>query len=138
MWSDAVTFTLVQLLGTILALGIPIVAIIGWFIYASQRTRLQQELLMKLAETGQPMPPEIFQSELFRGRRSGKSPLRRGLVVTAVGISVMLYGWILGDTSVLAAGVIPLVIGLVLLLAAAIEGRQAKAPAASNTTNDPS
>lgn len=138
MWHDGAIALLGGLVGTILALSIPIVAIIGWSMYATQRTRLQQELLMKLAETGQPIPPELFQSELFRGRRSSESPLRRGLIVTAVGIGVMLYGWILGDIFFLAAGVIPLVVGLVLLLAVAIERRQAKAPAASNTTNDPS
>jgi len=142
MWSTASTALLIPILGTILSLGIPIVAIIGGLMYASRRARLQQELLMKLAETGQPIPPEIFNSALFHGnrggRRSGKSPLRGGLVVTAVGIGMMLYGWILGETSVLAAGLIPLVIGLALLLAAVIEGRQSKASAASDTTASPS
>ncbi|MHB8385902.1 DUF6249 domain-containing protein [Metallibacterium sp.] len=125
---------LVPIVGTIFSLGIPIVAIIGGLMYASRRARLQQELLMKLAETGQPIPPEIFNSALFHGRRSGKSPLRGGLVVTAVGIGMMLYGWIVGETSVLAAGLIPLLIGLALLLAAVIEGRQSKAPVTPDTT----
>ena len=142
MWSTASIGMLIPILGTIFSLGIPIVAIIGGLMYASRRARLQQELLMKLAENGQPIPPEIFNSALFSGyrggRRSGKPPLRGGLVVTAVGIGVILYGWILGETSVLAAGLIPLVIGLALLLAAVIEGRLPKAPAASDTTANPS
>ena len=139
MWSTASIGMLIPILGTIFSLGIPIVAIIGGLMYASRRARLQQELLMKLAENGQPIPPEIFNSALFSGYRGGRrSALRRGLVVTAVGIGVILYGWILGETSVLAAGLIPLVIGLALLLAAVIEGRQPKAPAASDTTANPS
>ena len=142
MWSTGSIALLIPILGIIFSLGIPIVAIIGGLMYASRRTRLQQELLMKLAENGQPIPPEIFNSTLFNGyrggRRSGKPPLRGGLVVTAVGIGVILYGWILGETSVLAAGLIPLVIGLALLLAAVIEGRLPKAPTASDTTANPS
>lgn len=133
MWSTTHLFVLVQIITVIFSLGIPIVAIIGGLMYANRRARLQQELLMKLAETGQPIPPEILQSALFRSR-SGKSPLRRGLVVTAVGIGVMLYGGILAETAVLAAGLIPLVIGLALLLAAVIEKRQSKVPVTPDTT----
>ena len=134
MWS----YALVPIFGIIFIFGIPIVAIIGGIMYASRRARLQQELLMKLAETGQPIPPELFNSDLFDRRRSGKSPLRGGLVVSAAGIGVMLYGWILGETSLVAAGLIPLVIGLALLLAAVIEGRKAKAPVTPDTTTTPS
>jgi hypothetical protein len=129
---------LIPIFGIIFVFGIPIVAIIGGIMYASRRARLQQELLIKLAETGQSIPPELFHSDLFNGRRAGKSPLRGGLVVSAAGIGVMLYGWILGETSLLAAGLIPLVIGLALLLAAVIEGRKPKAPTASDTTANPS
>lgn len=140
--SAAAEALLIPILGTIFSLGIPIVAIIGGLMYASRRARLQQELLMKLAETGQPIPPEILNSTLFRGhrggRRSGRSPLRGGLVVIAVGIGLMLFGWIIGETSILAAGLIPLMVGLALLLAAVIEGRQPQAPAASDTTGNPS
>ncbi len=124
---------LVPIFGIIFTFGLPIVAIVGGLMYASRRARLQQELLMKLAETGRPIPPELFQSALF-SRRSSRSPLRGGLVVSAVGIGIMLYGWILGETSVLAAGLIPLMIGLALLLAAVIEARKSKAPATPDTT----
>ncbi|WP_136256511.1 DUF6249 domain-containing protein [Metallibacterium scheffleri] len=138
MWSTASTAMLVPIFGIIFVFGIPIVAIIGGIMYASRRARLQQELLMKLAETGQPIPPELFHSDLFNGRRTGKSPLRGGLVVSAAGIGVMLYGWILGETSLVAAGLIPLVIGLALLLAAVIEGRKSKATITPDTTTTPS
>jgi hypothetical protein len=137
MWNPISVGVLVPIFGIIFVFGIPIVAIIGGLMFASRRARLQQELLMKLAESGQPIPPELLQSALFQSP-SGKSPLRRGLVVTAVGIGVMLYGWILSNTTLVAAGLIPLLIGLALLLAVVIEGRKAKTSATPDTTTTPS
>ncbi len=144
MWSTANLSLLIPIFGIIFSLGIPIVAIVGGLMYASRRARLQQELLIKLAECGQPIPPEILNPNpwLMRGdlggRRYGRTPLRGGLVVTAAGIGVVLYGWILGETSLLGAGLIPLLVGLAMLLAAVIEMRQVKTPAATGAVNDQS
>ena len=75
---------LVPIVSIVMVFAIPIVAIVGGLMYSHRRARLQQELLMKLAETGQPLPPEILNSALFQGaNKATRHPLRGPLVVIA-------------------------------------------------------
>lgn len=127
MWSQ----NLLAIIGIFFAFGITFVGIVS----ANRRARMKQELLMKMAETGQPIPPDHLRSILSDRSRSGKFTLRGALIVTAAGIGVILYGWILGQTALAAAGVIPLLIGLAMLLATVIEERKIKTQAMQGTTD---
>ena len=118
---------LVPIISVVMVFAIPIVAIVGGLVYANRRARLQQELLMKLAESGQPLPPEILNSALFQGaHRSARRPLRGPLVVMAAGLGTGLYGWLLHNESLAGAGLIPLLIGIAMLIPALIEMRRGR------------
>ena len=65
--------SLLAMVATVTSLGVPIaiVALVLW--YKSRKTRLMHETAIRLAEKGQPVPPE-----LFPGRPQPYSDLRRG------------------------------------------------------------
>ncbi len=120
----------------ILPLLIPIVAIIASFVYAGWAAHLRHKLLMKLAETGQPIPPEILKAD--QRRKRGQLSPRSGLVLTSIGIGIVLFGWVLGKIPILGAGLIPLLLGLGLFLSFVIERRERGARTDSDTMAPPS
>lgn len=108
----------------VLALLIPIVAIIGGFITKARREQLMHETLRQLSERGQPIPPELlsgsFGAEL-KNRQDGSwgrnGSLRAGGINIGVGLGLMAMfvamdpgGWLW------AIGCLPLFIGVAMLL----------------------
>lgn len=107
-----------------MALSIALVSIIGSFIVilaivlTAIRSRnrrnemLHQERMMAI-EKGLPIPPDYLESTARR------RPYVRGLVWSALGLGLMVLGWINamedGDWGVLGVGVVFLFIGLALL-----------------------
>lgn len=78
--------TIVAVLAITLGLGAPI-ALIGLLLwYKSRKTRLIHETALRLAEKGQPVPPE-----LFMGKDEPFSDLRRGVVLIGLGIGLSLF-----------------------------------------------
>jgi len=77
--------SLIAIVATVAGMGVPvaIVAMVLW--YKSRNTRLMHETAIRLAEKGQPVPPELFLS-----REEPYSDLRRGVVLTAVGIALCI------------------------------------------------
>ncbi len=110
---------LVNVLGVVLSLGMPIIIVIAGLIYSYRRAQLRQQLLLKLAESGQPIP-----AELLHPRSTPRSPLRAAIVWAAVGLGLIVFGAMTDQRPILAAGFIPLLVGLGLLLVHWIEGRR--------------
>ena len=76
-----------------------------------KRNRMLHETIRAMVEKGQPIPPELLQSQ--DPPRRPKSDLRTGLVLIAVGIGVFFLP--LGNVSS-RAGLIPLLMGVAFLV----------------------
>jgi len=74
---------LIPLVGIVMSMGMPIilVGLILW--YQLRKNRSLHETAIRLAEKGQPVPPEFF-----LGKPSPQSDLRRGLVLIGLGIGL--------------------------------------------------
>lgn len=81
-----------------------VVGIIVW--YKARNTQLMHETALKLAEKGQPVPPE-----LFADRAGPYSDLRRGLVLVMLGLGICLALYFCG-LRFWAFGIIPMFMGL--------------------------
>jgi len=106
---------LVAMTGMLASFGLPVLVIVIILVYKHQRNRLQQETILRLAEKGLPVPPE-----LLRPPPSGTSP-KAGLVLLALGIALSVFFWERGQPW--SIGLIPGLMGLALLLAWKIESR---------------
>lgn len=80
--------TLVATSAIVLGVGMPIALIIAFLWFRAKRARLNHETALRLAERGQPIPPE-----LFSGHETPASDLRRGivLIMLALGLGVFMY-----------------------------------------------
>ena len=98
--------TILGAIGTILGLVMPVtvVGIILW--YKARKNQLMHATALKLAEQGQPIPPEFFAKQY-----ASRSNLRYGvvLVLLDMGICLALY---LRELRFWAFGIIPMFIGL--------------------------
>lgn len=110
---------LIGLFAVILGLGMPVFIVGAVLRHRLNRQKLMNELALKLAEKGQPLPAELF-TEPVRQR----SDLRRGIVWAAVGLGLCSFGGVMGLTPMIGIGSIPLMMGLGFMLAAWLEGRQ--------------
>ena len=89
----------------ILGIGAPI-ALLGLVLwYKSRKTRMIHETAMRLAERGQPVPPE-----LFLGAEEPFSDLRRGVVLIALGLGLALFMYQMDKPW--SVGLIPLFMGV--------------------------
>ena len=96
--------TIVAVLAITLGLGAPI-ALIGLLLwYKSRKTRLIHETALRLAEKGQPVPPE-----LFMGKVDLFSDLRRGIILSGLGIGLSLFMYQLNAPW--SVGLIPIFMG---------------------------
>ena len=93
---------------TAIVLGIlmpvTVVGIILW--YKSRRNQLLHETALKLAERGQPVPPELFVDPA-----EPYSDLRRGLVLAMLGLGICLALFLVG-MRFWAFGIIPMFMGI--------------------------
>lgn len=119
--------SLLAMVATVTSMGVPIaiVAMILW--YKSRQARLMHETAIRLAEHGQPVPPE-----LFPGRPQPYSDLRRGVVLVAAGIALCIALNQLGVTWTI--GLIPLFMGLGYVLVWKLEAHAGKLGAGGSST----
>jgi len=106
----------VAMTGMLASFGLPLLVIAIVLIYKHQRNRMHQETILKLAEKGLPVPPELFQLP-----ERSPSP-KGGLVLLALGIALSVFFWERGQPW--SIGLIPGLMGVALLLAWKIESRQ--------------
>lgn len=113
------------LLVPLLALMIPIVAIVAGVRQKMARDAHMHETVRALAEKGQSVPPELLAAFLGHeqpSRWTALSNLRGGVINVAVGLGLMLmFFMIQPDGWLWSIGAVPLALGLGLLLLWRIE-----------------
>jgi len=113
----------------IVALLIPLAAIIGALVVKLERTRLQHETLRRLADSGQPIPPALLQGDeswqqALGSVVAGRQQLRTGAINIALGLGLMVMFYLMqapGGGWMWSIGCIPLFIGIAVLIVWAIE-----------------
>ncbi|MFT4045218.1 MAG: DUF6249 domain-containing protein [Solimonas sp.] len=106
------------LVAVILAFVLPAVIVIAVLLFRLRQQRLQNEIIAKLAASGQTVPPELFVAV-----RCQRSDLNRGLTMIAVGLAMALAFYLTGQQHAWPWALIPLFIGVARLLSWAVEGR---------------
>lgn len=113
---------LIPIIGMAVTFGLPVVlvAIILWFKH--RKLQMTHETIAKLAEKGLPVPAELL-AAAPPNRAAG---LRGGLVLVGLGIALAIFLQEVGAPW--SIGLIPGLMGVALLIAWAIESRQAEGP----------
>ena len=112
----------------ILALIIPIVAILSHYISKTSIERERHETIRALAKAGQPVPPELLDmqdSDWHRARREERNPNRiliPAIINVAVGLGLMgMFKAMSPDSWLWSIGLLPLFFGIGLTLYWAVE-----------------
>lgn len=108
---------LTGLIAVILFFGMPIAIVLAVLRYRANRQRSINEMVLKLADKGQPIPPELF---LEPGKKR-KSDVSSGLSLVGAGVGLMGFFWFVGAEEGMGIGFIPLMIGVGQLIAWKIE-----------------
>jgi hypothetical protein len=110
------TEALVAIVAMGVSFGLPLAIVAVILIYKHRKAQLNHETILRLAEKGLPIPPELMEPP-----RRGNAGLRGGLVLLALGIalSVFFAGWGPGWS----IGLIPGLMGAALLIAWKIENK---------------
>ena len=115
----------------ILALFIPIVAIITAGLVRIKRNRMLHDTVRLMTEKGAPIPPELIDAVANDSKQQPKtwsptSQLRSGVINIAIGLGFMFLLREIdgGPTWMWAAGMIPVMIGVGFLLIWWIESRK--------------
>ena len=121
--------SLIAMVATVASMAVPIliVAMVLW--YKSHKTQQLHDTAVRLAEKGQPVPPEFF-----LGREQPYSDLRRGVVLVAVGIALCIALNQLGVAWTI--GLIPLFMGLGYMLVWKLESRNGGSGGNGNGKHD--
>ena len=107
--------TLVAITGMLVSFGLPLLLVAIVLLYKHRKLRMTHETIVRLAEKGMPVPPELFEPP--PGRSSG---LRGGLVLIGLGLGLSLF-FLQAGTAAWSIGLIPGLMGVALLVAWAIE-----------------
>jgi hypothetical protein len=117
----------------LVALSIPIVAIISGLVQSWHSESQRHETMRQLARAGQPIPPELLrtrrnrdpvETQSLRPRPPGRSAFRLGLVLSFLGLGTALALYlVVPDGMYWAWGLIPIFLGLAYLVIWQIEAR---------------
>jgi len=113
--------TLVAITGMLVVFGLPLVLVAIVLLYKHRQLRMTHDTILKLAEKGVAVPPELLQPP--RRRNSG---LRGGLVLIGLGIGLSLF-FLLAGAPAWPIGLIPGMMGAALLIAWRVESNRDKA-----------
>jgi hypothetical protein len=110
---------LIPIVGMLVSFGLPVLLVAIILYYKHRRQRMAHDTIVRLAEKGLPVPPELLEPPV--PRKAYSSGLRGGLVLVGLGIALGIFLWeVNGPWSI---GLIPGLMGAALLLAWKIETR---------------
>ena len=112
----------IGLVAVILIFGTPIIIVLAVLRHRANRQRLINEMVLKLADKGQPIPPEVFLEPVKR-----KSDLRSALSLIGAGLGLVGFFYFVDTREGMGIGLIPLMIGVGQLVSWKIE-QQRKDP----------
>ena len=111
---------LVSIVGMLVSFGLPLLLVAIILYYKHRKQRMNHDTVVRLAEKGLPVPPELLEPRL--AKRPYSSGLRGGLMLLGLGIALSIFlGQVDGPWSI---GLIPGLMGIALLIAWKIESRQ--------------
>jgi len=116
----------------ILAMFIPIIAILSHYIGKAHSERQRHETIRELARAGQPIPPELLNdvqdSDFQRAKRDQANPNRiliPAIINIAVGLGLMgMFSMMMPGAWLWSIGLLPLFLGLGLTLYWSVERKQ--------------
>ena len=116
----------------ILAMFIPIIAILSHYIGKAHSERQRHETIRELARAGQPIPPELLNdvqdSDFQRAKRDQANPNRiliPAIINIAVGLGLMgMFSMMMPGAWLWSIGLLPLFLGLGLALYWAVKRKQ--------------
>ena len=102
--------------------GAPVLIVAVILYFGFSKSRMQHRTIRMLAEKGQPIPPALLAPPTPAIRQ--RSDMRRGVVLTMIGIGVMLFLGAVNEWEggVWSLGLIPLLIGAGYLIVWKLEG----------------
>ena len=110
---------IIALLAVILVFGTPVIIVIAILIHKARRTAAIHDTVVRLAEKGLPVPPELF----VERRPDTTSPLHKGVILVAVGLGLIVFFLTMQDRQApWGVGTIPLLIGIGYLIVWKLEG----------------
>lgn len=109
------------LMAIVLAFATPVVIVIAVLLFRLRAQRMQNEIIAKLAASGQTVPPELLIATCCQ-----RSSLRRGLTMLAVGLAMALVFYLTGQHHAWPWALIPTFIGVARLISWAVEDRPAQ------------
>ena len=120
----------------ILALMIPIVAVVAHYLGRAHSERQRHETIRELVRAGQPIPPELLNdvqdSDWHRARRDQANPNRilvPAIINVATGLGLMgMFSLMMPGAWLWSIGLLPLFIGLGLALYWSVERKQQPRP----------
>jgi hypothetical protein len=116
------TVFLIPIVGMLVSFGLPVFLVAIILYYKHRKHRMTHETIVKLAEKGVSIPPELLQPSPRANAYSAS--LRGGLVLVGLGVALGIFLWeIHGPWSI---GLIPGLMGAALLLAWKIETRASR------------
>jgi len=110
----------IAVVALIVTFGSPIIIVASVLLYRMRKTRLVHDTILKLAEKGVPIPPELIAAPQ---QDTPKSDLKTGIILLSAGAGLMLFFFEVGAPASLAA--IPVLMGIGYLVAWKIEKSQA-------------
>ncbi len=108
--------TVIAITSLLVTFGLPLLMVATVLFYKHRKLRITHDTIVRLAEKGIPVPPELLEPP--RTRSSG---LRGALVLIALGAGLSIY--FLQSGGAWSIGLIPGLMGVALLVAWAIESR---------------
>jgi hypothetical protein len=113
---------IVALLSVILVFGTPVIIVIAILMHKARRTQRIHETVLRLAEKGLPIPPDLFVDKPPEDMRSS---LHKGVVLIAVGLGLTIFFLTIPERNVpWGVGMIPLLIGVGYLIVWRLESRK--------------
>jgi predicted anti-sigma-YlaC factor YlaD len=109
-----------------------IVLVTSFFSYRAQASR--HRMIEKLAEKGQPIPPEMLGSEGRGDRHHYRNPIQSGVFLMCIGIAIAVFLWALDGGGAVTVnghmpnwlpvvGIFPFMVGLARLLGGIFDRR---------------
>jgi hypothetical protein len=113
------TMFLIPIVGMLVSFGLPVLLVAIILYYKHRKHRMMHETIVRLAEKGVAIPPELLQPPA--GSKAYSAGLRGGLVLLGLGVALGIVLWqVHAPWSI---GLIPGLMGAALILAWKIETR---------------
>jgi len=112
----------IALMAVILLFGTPVIIVIAILAHKTRRTKAIHDTVVRLAEKGLPIPPDLFVDKPPEDMRSS---LHKGVVLIAVGLGLTIFFLTIPERNVpWGVGMIPLLIGVGYLIVWWLESKK--------------